>query len=149
MNTVPHKTCTKCGTTYPLSFDYFYRQSRNKSGFRSECRSCTSAAASMYNRSPRGREVMQTAERKYCSTDYGREAKRQKASRYRDNNPNKEQARKAVSHAVRCGILPRVSTCACSDCGGQAETYHHPSYQPDHWLDVIPVCRKCHRKIHT
>lgn len=40
-NPQPLKTCTKCGKQYPRTFDYFYRSSKNKDGFRSRCKVCT------------------------------------------------------------------------------------------------------------
>ena len=91
---------------------------------------------------------MQQAERKYTATEHGREMKRQKAARYRDNNPEKERARKAVSDAVRRAVLPRVSSVQCAHCEKQAQTYHHWSYLQEHHLDVVPLCRKCHTAEH-
>ena len=41
-----------------------------------------------------------------------------------------------------------AKTLQCS-CGQQAKHYHHhKGYTKKHWLDVIPVCTKCHSIIH-
>ena len=75
---------------------------------------------------------------------------------------SRTRAQSAVSAAVASGKLPSPS--ACEACGVAAEDrsapggksrstiyYHHPqaSYQPDKWLDVIPLCGSCHRKVHS
>lgn len=53
-----------------------------------------------------------------------------------------------VQIAVRKGILPKISTCSCHNCGKQANSYHHPSYHKDDRLFVIPLCDKCHQRHH-
>lgn len=57
-------------------------------------------------------------------------------------------AHTAVNTAVwQYGSLPQVSTQACADCGAPATGYHHHlGYEPDHWLDVTPLCTVCHRR---
>lgn len=50
----------------------------------------------------------------------------------------------AVNKAVKKGLLPRVSTQVCVDCGRQAQVYDHRHYGRP--LDVVPVCRSCNTK---
>jgi len=57
------------------------------------------------------------------------------------------KAKDAINHAIRDGKLLPALHYWCS-CGKQAEQYHHWSYEPEHWFDVIPVCHKCHVHIH-
>lgn len=60
-------------------------------------------------------------------------------------HPQNRQARIAVMHAVSRGKLPRVKTLACARCGQPAKEYHHhKGYAQEHWLDVEPLCKKCH-----
>lgn len=60
------------------------------------------------------------------------------------------KARSAVSGATRYGRLPRASTMTCSLCGTSAQEYHHHrGYEQEHWLDVEPVCIRCHRGLHV
>ena len=61
--------------------------------------------------------------------------------------PLKGQARYAVKQAVKHGNLPKPSELKCKYCSIKAKEYHHPSYDSGNWLDVIPVCFSCHRKI--
>lgn len=56
-------------------------------------------------------------------------------------------ARRAVKRAVYHGVLPPVQNCPCFDCGGFARKYdHYLGYEKIHWLDVQPVCDRCHAK---
>lgn len=57
---------------------------------------------------------------------------------------NGSSARYTVSVAVKKGVLPKVTSMLCVDCGVQAEHYDHRDYnQP---LVVHPVCRSCNAK---
>lgn len=51
----------------------------------------------------------------------------------------KERNAKRMYHAT-------AYQCVC--CMEDAQDYHHPSYREDDWLCVIPVCKKCHTRIH-
>lgn len=58
------------------------------------------------------------------------------------------KAKGVVSHAVKRRRLPAIATCRCATCHSSAAEYHHPSYAADDRLNVIPLCRSCHRKAH-
>ncbi len=75
---------------------------------------------------------------------------KQRANKYYLSHPDEVKAKDVVHYAVRKGKLPRASTktCARVGCGKQAEHYHHPSYEKQHRLDVLPMCRACHRETH-
>lgn len=58
-------------------------------------------------------------------------------------------ASEAVRQAIRRGELAPVTTRACLDCDGPAVHYHHEQgYEPEHHLDVAPLCRSCHLRRH-
>ena len=73
------------------------------------------------------------------------------------------QACRAVYAAIAAGEIdaePR-SCCVCGVAGryppdgphrinapAWSIVWHHHSYAPEHWLDVVPVCRSCHNRIH-
>lgn len=59
---------------------------------------------------------------------------------------DKVSAGYAVHRAVwSSGVLPQVSSQKCVKCGSQAAHYHHYlGYAPEHWLDVEPLCNRCH-----
>ena len=43
------KTCSICGKELPLTEEYFYRDRRHKSGFRSDCKKCCNKRSNMYH----------------------------------------------------------------------------------------------------
>ena len=68
---------------------------------------------------------------------------------YRERYPEKRKAHQSLSYAVKTGRLPSASSQKCVVCKtAQAQEYHHHNgYAEDHWLDVIPVCSKCHKVV--
>ena len=61
----------------------------------------------------------------------------------------RRKAREAVNTAVRYGKIPRASSLKCADCSNDAREYHHESYEPECWLDVVPLCAFCHKARHS
>lgn len=57
--------------------------------------------------------------------------------------PTQEQAHHAVGRAVDAGTLVRGP---CRDCGAARTQAHHPDYARP--LDVVWLCRRCHRAEH-
>ena len=71
--------------------------------------------------------------------------------------PRNSKANAAVSRAIRegrMGLPPACEACGVpyriiGTKGFASVVWHHWSYEEAHWLDVIPLCRSCHGKIHT
>jgi len=169
--TIQTKRCSKCKQIKPLS--EFYKDRSKKDGHQSECRTCNLKQVKKYQQTKRGKVVKQKANARYQKTGKGKAAQKRysqsekgKAThkcyrqtdkgkaihnacieRYIRRNPEKHKANFAMNSAIKLGKLPRPDSLQCS-CGEQAEQYHHHSYEPKFWLDVIPVCHKCHTKIH-
>lgn len=85
---------------------------------------------------------------KYRTSEKGRAASRRSYQAYRLRNKAKRDAKDTVNSAVRAGLLPHISSRRCNRCKSKAAHYHHWSYLPEHWLDVEPLCKKCHDLIH-
>jgi hypothetical protein len=80
--------------------------------------------------------------RKLLIRHSGMEAQRRQRDKIR------QTAAAAVHKAVRNGRLPKASELKCTCCPAQAVEYHHHNgYDKAHWLDVIPLCIKCHRRL--
>ena len=81
------------------------------------------------------------------NTEEGREAVRRgnRARYYRDRE--KVYAHVAVKAAIKQGKLTKVTECTCSHCDKPAQEYHHHDYTKP--LDVIPLCKPCHLKLHA
>jgi len=112
-----------------------------------------------YYQTEHGRTVRLKTGALYCQTEHGknvrknyRQSKEGKAAqkRFRIRHPEQCKAKDAVKYAINAGKLPHPNTLQCHYCPAQAEEYHHfLGYAPEHWFDVIPVCRKCHPKSHS
>ena len=59
-----------------------------------------------------------------------------------------KKARAASAKAVSQGLFKPAKELLCENCGKQAAHLHHPSYAEEDFLNVIPLCRSCHRKQH-
>lgn len=110
---------------------------------REDCRTQSRA----YERSERGREVHRAAKARYDASPKGSEARRRQdaARRSREADREKLAARKAVNKAIRAGKLTRPETCRCGR-PSPLEAHHHRGYAREHRLDVVFLCRDCHRQ---
>lgn len=133
---VATKRCGKCGACKPRSM--FSVNRNNPDGLQGYCKGCAAdyeaAARSRRNAQKRAWRASNRRRCRAAYRDYGRKY------------PERRAAHDAVKEAVKAGKLPRVSTCSCFVCGKQAEQYHHVDYSKR--LEIIPVCRKCHREWH-
>ena len=167
--TIITKRCSKCKEIKPVT--EFFKNRTTKDGFQYQCKTCFK----IYKQSDKGKIANRKSAKKIYQTEKGKAYKKQydqseigiairkRASnkhsktdkckkrhrKYCLKNPEKRHAKNAANSAVLSGKLPRPDTLKCHYCPVQAEHYHHPSYKPEHWLDVIPVCVPCHYKIHS
>lgn len=58
------------------------------------------------------------------------------------------EAHKALTNAIKDGVLPPATTFRCHGCNKQGKDFHHASYHPGNRLCVVPLCRSCHRQHH-
>lgn len=94
------------------------------------------ATKKRYRQSRRGK-ILRKIARKSCD------------KKYVIAHPKQIKAIYKVYCAITSGKMPRPDTLQCISCPAQAQHYHHSKgYEPEHWFDVIPVCRNCHREIH-
>ena len=136
------KPCNKCGEVLDLTlFHVNKRLPGGRVGICKECRNIanrTYSAANAEKEAARARAKAKLPHNRARQLDYNRK------------NPEKYAAHKALTIALRRGELAPASACQCADCNSKvAQTLHHHSYHPDHWLDVIPLCRSCHGIRHS
>lgn len=62
--------------------------------------------------------------------------------------PQQNAARRAVRDEIRAGRMRPAKQLHCNQCNSKAHEYHHWSYEPEHWLDVIALCKSCHQQLH-
>lgn len=63
-------------------------------------------------------------------------------------NPQAKKAHQAIKNALKSGDLIRPDICQQCAAPGSVEAHHH-SYESHHWLDVVWLCRSCHRSVHA
>lgn len=105
---------------------------------------------SKYRKSIRHVEYVQ----KYLQSIDGKASRRRTARNYRKNHPERAHAHDAVKYAVKTGKLLSPKKFVCIYCWCEKPTiateYHHwLGYQKQDQLNVIPVCRICHKFIHS
>ena len=153
------KYCPKCSQTKPVTEFSCDRSARD--GLYARCKHCDSERSRKdyaLNRSARRarRRAYNAAHaeelRAYFRDYYIVNAGELRARRhdYHTSNPDKIAGKKAVKQAIQQSILPSLHTQACAACGGQATDYHHHAgYAPENQLDVIALCRSCHKLAHA
>lgn len=149
------KTCPRCKETKPLS--EFYKNRSEKDGHGGWCKSCALKQTKIYQKTEKGKATVKrrhqsekgkTVQKCYRQTKKYKTYQKHYQKRYRICHPERQKAMDAVNNAIKNGKLPHVNTQLCYYCPNPAQQYHHWSYLPEYWLDVVPICIKCHRKIH-
>ncbi len=150
------KVCGKCKEYKPQPA--FCKDGTASDGFDWACKACRKSyrqspegktAKSRYESSEKGKAVKSRYKTCYRQTKEGKSSNRRTSARERLLYPNHVRARRVVCIAIRAGRLTPAIMFQCSYCGKAAQQYHHwHGYAKEHWLDVIPACRKCDVALH-
>ncbi len=156
-----HCTCEACERAGQLlPFSEFYKDKYAPDGVTYQCKKCMNAGKYRYMQTAAGKEshkkYMQSEKGKaalfkHAHSDLGRKTGRIKTARRRKNPEQKriDLAYKTIHDLVRSKMIPKAKELNCDLCGQPAKEYHHYlGYEPEHHLDVIPVCRECHIRVH-
>jgi len=159
------KRCCTCKQIKPHT--EFYQNKARKDGHQEDCKVCHRKADRKYRQTETGKLNHRKGDRKYRQSEKGKITIKEKDKRYkqrengklvnwlavkrfRAKHPEQTKAGRAVNHAIEAGKMARPDTRLCHSCTKPAQEYHHwRGYDPEHYLDVVPVCKKCHKKIHS
>lgn len=157
------KTCRVCKQTKP--FSEFHKNRSSKDGHINNCKVCRLIRIKEYSQTEKGKarykrykqtEKGKATQKRYRQSDKGRKVDTRGKKRFGIRHPEQIKAKKAVKRAIKTGKLPRPDTLLCHyrlqhpDCEYHAKQYHHwHGYAPEHYLDIVPVCMKCHIKQHN
>jgi len=151
--------CKNCDAEYRKTSDY--REARRKYRTSAKGISTQKRYSHEYERSSAGKERRKRfyfskkgrilfkqfnkyQYRKDYLRNYEQEYKQKRRSKAHMNN-----ARNTVHRAITRGEIQPISTQICNNCGESAQEYHHHlGYAKKHWLDVIPLCKSCHKNVH-
>lgn len=138
--TIISKRCSHCKEIKPIKD--FTKLHNGKLGCHNQCKICKSEWAKS-DKAKLHKKIYQQSQR-------GKDARYLATRNHRINNPEKAKARHAIEYAIHAGKLCGPKTLACYYCPKPAEQYHHwHGYDKKYWLDVVPVCKKCHYEIHS
>ena len=127
------KRCTWCGETKPIA-QFYVTGGKMLQG----CRPCRHEYYHQH------KEHKAAYDRAYMKTEKGKEVRQGRMARWESANPIKNKAITAVSNALRDGRLHKTP---CVKCGSVKNIQgHHEDYSKP--LDVIWLCRGCHRAHH-
>jgi len=163
--TIITKRCSTCKQVKPIS--EFHKNQIRKDGHHNQCKFCMKecqrrrqntkkfkSTQKRYLQSKKGKEKQKryrlSAKGKVVQKHYN-QSERGKETRkiYLLIHPELQKAQYVVRNAIKFGELPRPDSLQCKYCRTQAKQYHHhKGYGPEHLLDVVPVCTRCHF-IHT
>jgi len=126
------KHCPHCKQIKPVS--EFYKNCVQTDGLSTDCKKCHN-------------EMGKASTKRYSQTKKGKKARKKAIQRHYILYPERHKAKWTIGNAIQKGRLVPAKTLQCYYCGVQAEQWHHwHGYEPEHLLDVIPVCRKCHQE---
>ena len=150
------KQCSKCKKIKPVSD--FRNNRKTIDGLSYYCRFCMNEYASKYRNTvnyktskERYRKTLKNkdAQNRYNKSKKGKNTRLKNVKCYQKRNPDKLKAQHTINHLIERGKLPKASTKRCHYCNKTASQYHHYlGYDKIHWFNVIPICAKCHKKIH-
>ena len=157
MELAASKVCKKCKKEKPQSEYYVHGISQGALHKRlyAKCKSCylmDRRKKYWFPRGPRKRRLKQMAELKkfikMTESPEQLEARREAARlEWHTRDHNKRKARNKLAGEIRQGRMPRATELGCRYCVREAVQYRHLSWEKEHWLDVIPVCRRCSIKL--
>ncbi len=154
------KVCNKCKAEKPETA--FSKNRTMKDGLQCQCKMCCKLyqrseedkvadrrKQAQYRKTKNGKAARKRAKARYGQTERGKAARKRSFVLQLLRYPNHHKARVAVNSAVTAGKLAPAATFQCAYCGNAAQQYHHwHGYDRQHWLDVIPACRKCDKASH-
>lgn len=149
------KRCFRCKESKP--FSDFGLNRRERDGFSNECKECKRERDKAYRDRPEIRiersiygkayreSIAENDRKKYPRRNYP-----QCIRAWHARNPDAQRAYRFVDRAIKNSILQNARSVNCVMCGRTATEYHHRNgYSDGHELDVIPLCRSCHRTEHS
>ncbi len=153
LDAINTKTCIKCKRNLPVTC--FSKHKREKDGLQWWCKECVNEYDKTYVEKPDALETKRlyrvsaknkARQKRYYTSEKGLLA----AKNNRERHVQERVARSEVYKAVLRGDMIKPDSCA--QCNEQRdgknkriEAHHYLGYEPEHWLDVIWLCTKCHR----
>jgi hypothetical protein len=135
------KYCKSCGSSKPLSEWHYFP---HRKGYHSICKQCQNERGRADY--ARKRKEILLKQRQYRKTPEGKQVSSRGHYKSMAKDPAKHLARYKARYAVSRGRLKKSD---CLECGSpKVEAHHYLGYEPEHWYDVLWLCRKHHWDAH-
>ena len=138
------KRCRICKDGFPRTAKYFTRDRTKKDGLDGRCKICKYA----YDRTPERVVKNKEAQQRWNKSEHGKTMNTASRKRRGPQQRQMTRAHHVLNRAVKKNEIKHINEMQCAHCSLPAHAYHHWSYLPMHWLDVMPLCRSCHHKVH-
>lgn len=136
------KVCKICGETKDIND--FGKHSTTKDQHQNNCKTCASKLTKKWRDKNKDKylDYMHNyfVDNKIYFESYNKN--------WCEKNEKKVLAHRAVHRAIRDGLLDEIKECSMCKTTDANFNYHHLDYDSD-GLNVIGLCRQCHRKLHA
>ena len=130
------KRCCRCKIEKDLN--EFNKWKGSKDGHLNTCKLC------LKQYYLRNREKKKQYQNQYAKRN--REKMRDQRNQYYRRNPEKNKARNMLNRAVQSGKIHKPLYCSSCDSDKHLEAHHTDYSNP---LEVLWLCRSCHRELHS
>lgn len=140
------KLCTRCQVIKPLA--EFYKNSRAKDGYKSECAECTKLYAKQKGYVAQ-RKYYQNNKDKAREADHKRRIANPEKQRTKANNRRMKVALPKEDRAIATEYRKAIKHDPCFYCGKTTEQMHDDHFFPiskggtDHWYNLVKACPVC------
>lgn len=149
-----YKTCKKCGQSFPLTTEHFYKNPNTRDSFVSTCKKCMQAAARIPDEQRKRFPIRDGMQHCYCCKQW-----KPMTEEYFDRNQGKErgfsnlckdcakQKRRIPEEQKKRHVANRPGERRCPVC----ETWHPLDHEHFHRSgnDYTNICRQCSNNKHT
>ena len=169
------KTCSKCGETKEVVDGFYKLTSKTKAGdtsYGTYCKACMKIRNKANYKKDKWRDYYLDNKERYDDYQYDYYKKNKEkidirckaynkahpdkmyenSLRWRNENKEKSRAHAAMWNAIRNGSLIKLEVCEC--CGRVEDDttiidgHHHHDNYVEKPLDILWLCRSCHRRYH-
>lgn len=90
-------------------------------------------------------------DRAYARSEKGREVRRRSNREWKAANRDVVREHNRILQRVRYHVaVGHLAKTACKGCGSETvQAHHHLGYAPEHELDVVLLCSRCHHEAHV
>jgi len=137
--------CTNCNQTKPISDFYKDKRCSLRGGHQYHCKECVKAKRRIYY--DENRETVIARVKQYAKTHRGVARRHGRKQRTKQSLEEKHAWAK-LNRELQAGRIVRPDRCQLCGKRRKLHAHHTKGYEPEHALDVLWVCVRCHHELH-